>query len=349
MSEHSPLETDAPRITVIVPTFNRVDRLQRVLQGLANQTVPTGSAEVIVVSDGSTDGTDDFMSGDELPVPVVYVRQPNSGPGAARNRGIERASAELVLFLDDDVVPAPELLEQHLDAQAANPGCVVVGPMLNPPDHPMSVWVQWEQTMLYKQYTDMDAGRYSATARQFYTGNASVPRVHLEACDGFDESLRRAEDVELAFRLDDLNIGFRYQRDARAFHYAERSYDSWSEIAYVYGRNDISFARGVGREWMAPFIVDTFRHHHPLVRWTTRLAIRSSRARQLMIGALRRFALWCEGRAPGWADPARIARPSLSIIHSIRYHEGVIDELGGRDGFYELLRSRQLDPTPAPA
>ena len=57
--------------------------------------------------------------------------------------------------------------------------------------------------MLAKQYEAMDRGVYGATARQFYTGNASVARRHVIAAGGFDTSFRRAEDVELAYRLAD--------------------------------------------------------------------------------------------------------------------------------------------------
>ena len=98
-------------VSVVVPTYNRCDRLHRVLTALAAQTFPRTSFEVIVVSDGSTDGTDEYLRSDRPPLQLVAVMQPNRGPGPARNAGVERARGRLILFVDDDVVAAPDLVE----------------------------------------------------------------------------------------------------------------------------------------------------------------------------------------------------------------------------------------------
>ena len=172
----------------------------------------------------------------------------------ARNNGVAKASGELILFVDDDVVAAPGLLRAHLEAhRRLGDRCVVIGPMLNPSDHTMSPWVAWEQEMLAKQYRSMHAGQYVATYRQFYTGNASLRRAHFDAVGGFDSTFRRAEDVEVAFRLADRGLSFEFEPSATGYHYAERSYDSWRATAHAYGRNDVIFAPrprsqfGVGR------------------------------------------------------------------------------------------------------
>lgn len=330
-----------PSISVVVPTYQRVDRLGRVLAGLARQTVDPSTFEVIVVSDGSTDGTDEYLARDDLPVPVVALRQPNRGPGAARNRGSDAARSDLVLFLDDDVVPAPDLLAEHLAAHDRRPDRVVIGPMLSPDDHEMSPWVAWEQRMLTKQYDAMNGGEYAATARQFYTGNASLPRRHLRDVGGFDETLRRAEDVELAYRLDEMGVGFHYQDSARGFHYAERSLASWDAIAYSYGRNDVAFARRPGREWLAEFMVVSFRRHHLAVRWCTRASIGRPRVRRAILGALHAVV-----ERAGRRLVRPFVRPALSIVYSIRFHEGVSDGLGGPRAFRRFLRTRRIEPEP---
>ena len=163
-------------ISVVIPTFNRRERLHKVLTALANQSTTT-EFEVVVVSDGSTDGTDEYLRSGQTPTPVVAVVQPNTGPGAARNAGILASSGDIVLFIDDDVVPAPDLIEQHLQAHLGSlDDIVVIGPMLTPTDVVLSPWVAWEQHQLYKQYEAMMAGEWECTFRQFYTGNASVPR-----------------------------------------------------------------------------------------------------------------------------------------------------------------------------
>src|SRR6185436_8232798 len=93
-------------VSVVIPTFNRRRQLEATLEGLAAQTDLPVAVEVIVVSDGSTDGTDEWLRSGATPLPVVACYQPNSGPAAARNHGIATAEGRLVVFLDDDVVPA---------------------------------------------------------------------------------------------------------------------------------------------------------------------------------------------------------------------------------------------------
>lgn len=328
----------SPTASVVIPTYNRVDRLRRVLDALSTQTAAREDFEVIVVSDGSTDGTEEYLRSGELPLPVVSIEQQNAGPAAARNRGIEQSLGALVIFLDDDVIPAPDLVAEHLKAQAQLDDTVVVGPMLTPPDHDMPSWVAWEQRMLYKQYEDMNAGKYTATARQFYTGNASLPRSLLTDCGGFDERFRRAEDVELAYRLSDAGAAFSFNRLAEGFHYAERSFESWCDIATAYGHNDIVFARQTGREWIPPFIAWAFEQHHAVVRWPTLAAIRSDRFRRVAVAVLRGGSRVAD-RLPV-EFPSRVL---LSVLYGILYHCGASSELGSSVSYTDLLRTGQLE------
>src|SRR6185503_15200346 len=97
------------------------------------------------------------------------------------------------LFLDDDVVPDPDLAEAHIAAHRASPGAIVIGPMLAPQGVSRPAWVRWEEDRLAEQYRDMSAGRYPCSPRQFYTANASLPRSALIACGGFDQTFKRAE------------------------------------------------------------------------------------------------------------------------------------------------------------
>ena len=312
---------------MVVPTYNRVERLRRVVSALAEQG-DADDMEIVVVSDGSVDGTDRYLQAPDLPANVVAVKQDNAGPAAARNTGVEHARGEIVLFLDDDVVAAPGLVRAHADAhRRLGDDVVVIGPMLDPPDHPMSPWVRWEQRMLAKQYAAMQAGQYSATARQFYTGNASVRRRHLQAVGGFDPRFRRAEDVELAFRLRDAGLEFAFVPEAIGHHYAERSFDAWLANAYQYGRNDMVFGRDLGQRWVLEFVDAKRRQHHPLVR--VAVAVFSPRPR---LATALTIALRPAGRLAG-----RIGRAALSVMYAVEYYRGVFDEVGGSRELKELI------------
>src|SRR5882724_11393662 len=98
------------RLSVVVPTYNRRDRLARVLAALERQNTPASQFEVVVVDDGSTDGTSDWLASFKCSYALQRVQLTNGGPARARNVGVERAAGEIVLFIDDDVEPTPELI-----------------------------------------------------------------------------------------------------------------------------------------------------------------------------------------------------------------------------------------------
>ena len=92
-------------------------------------------------------------------------------------RASSKAVGEFIVFIDDDVVPEPQLLEEHARSHhEAGRDVVVLGPLLTPEGFEMAPWVRWEQEMLMKQYQGHVRGDWPATARQFYTGNASLRR-----------------------------------------------------------------------------------------------------------------------------------------------------------------------------
>ena len=320
----------APTISVIVPTYNRRERLHRTLSGLAQQQLDGVTFETIVVSDGSTDDTDEYLESSSVPIDVVALRQENSGPAAARNRGIRAARGELCVFIDDDIVPDPRLLVSHYEAHQESSGSLVtIGPMLTPTDAKLNPWVDWEQRMLYKQYDTLRDKSMQTTSRQFYTGNTAIRREHLVAAGGFDESFRRAEDVELAYRLAEAGVEFTFIDTAVGFHYAERSFDSWRGNAFEYGRNDVAFALRGGQPWMLPLIARQFDARHLLVRRLTRTMVRHRRLHRASEVVLRKMAATADA-----VGAHRIRVAALSGIYNFAYYQGVdeaAESIGGLD------------------
>lgn len=324
-------------VTVVIPTFNRRDRLHRVLDALGRQAdVP--AFETVVVSDGSIDATDEYLAGADVPIPVVARRQANQGPAVARNHGVEVASGSLIVFLDDDVVPTPGFLAAHLAAhRRLGDRAVVIGPMLDPPDHEMSMWVRWEQAMLSKQYRAMEAGEWNPTARQFYTGNASVRREHILAVDGFDPEFRRAEDVELAFRLDGLGLVFAFEPAAAGLHYAERSLDSWLATGRAYGRNDVVFATERGQTWILEVAARELDERRWPVRAVVRVAVGRPYAERIAEQGLLAAAHVADRfRRHGFSAAA------LSGIWNLEYYSGMVTRLGSRQAFWRERGRRRL-------
>lgn len=322
-------EASAPAISVVIPTFNRLARLKQVLGALSKQSVDNGLFEVVVVSDGSTDGTNEYLSGD-TPRPLVHAHQDNAGPGAARNRGVQLARGRLILFIDDDIVATPTLVRRHLGAHRDSATTVVIGPMLDAPDFTYSPWVAWEQAMLDKQYRAMRESVYAPTFRQFYTGNASVPRELFLEAGGFDTSFRRAEDIELAYRLDQLGATFVFDETAMAHHYAERSFASWIAAADAYGRNDVTFAREHEQRWLLPVMASEFRQRSVVTQFLVRGCLTRPR-----LGALASRSLRTIGGTSRMIP--RVSSFALSGLYALTYYSGAAKEYGDRAAFRAKL------------
>ncbi|HUU22887.1 MAG TPA: glycosyltransferase family A protein, partial [Phycisphaerae bacterium] len=134
-------EEGCPRLSVIIPTFNRAPILGKCLEALAGQSCDGGLYEVLVADDGSSDATratvrDFAQRGSPR---VRYLQQENSGANAARNRGIGLARGAILLFINDDTIATPDMLAEHLAAHDLYPddwvavlGRVTLSPALRP-------------------------------------------------------------------------------------------------------------------------------------------------------------------------------------------------------------------------
>lgn len=317
------MQSSHPYFSVVIPTYNRLGRLRHVITALEQQAYPSDAYEVIVVSDGSTDGTDAYLEVLRSTMPVRWFPQANRGPAAARNAGIQKAGGEFILFIDDDLVPEPRLLAEHARSHhEARRDVVVLGPMLTPEGFEMAPWVRWEQEMLMKQYRAMLRGDWPATARQFYTGNASLRRSHIVAAGGFDEGFRRAEDVELAYRLADRGLDFVFNMQAVGMHFAERSFRAWLDAAYTYGRNDVIFARDRNQKWLLPKVHREFQDRHFLIRSLVRTCTGRSRLTSIASSALKLAA-----DAATRLRAREIERQAYSGLFNLQYYNGLFNEL----------------------
>jgi glycosyltransferase involved in cell wall biosynthesis len=307
---------------VVIPTYNRRERLGRVLQALEAQSVGHAAFEVVVVDDGSTDGTADFLEQRARTFPVRVLRQSNRGPAAARNAGVADAKSRLVLFIDDDVVPCVDLIREHLLTHGDNHDLVVMGPLASLPSY-RQPWVAWEQAKLEAQYGAMARGDYAPTFRQFWTGNASVFKEHILAVGGFDSAFSRGEDVELGQRLDRRGLQFRFNPRAVGLHHAERSLESWSNAHTSYGRLEVQIFGRLGEDMLLQTLADNFSRLNPLSRWLVRGCV----GRTLPLGAataVLKSSLRLSERFPG-----PFAKPACSVLANLLYWDASAKALGG--------------------
>lgn len=219
-----------PSFSVVIPTFERPDTLRLVLDALGCQEA-SPSFEVVVVDDGSRDRTPSLLEGYRAPYGLRPLRQENSGPAAARNRGVREARGERVLFLGDDTVPEARLLAVHARAHAeprAFPAAVL-GYTTWPRERRVSPFLhhinEYGLQFGYGLIENPDRVPFNF----FYTSNISVPRALLLEVGLFDTTFPHAawEDIELAYRLEKRGMRIVYRPEAVARHHHEISFASF--------------------------------------------------------------------------------------------------------------------------
>ncbi len=203
-------------LSVVVPTYRRPVTLRRVLDRLAGQEA---DFEVLVVDDPAADDAAAVAAAiGERPYPVRQLHS-GFGPAPKRNVGWRAAAAPLVLFLDDDVLPGPRLLAEHLAAHRREPAdtVAVLGSLEWARELRVTPFMRFVERGLQFDYAGIPGD--DAGWGRFYTANVSVKRALLERSGGFDEGFAFAyEDLELARRLHDLGMTLRYVPAARAEH-----------------------------------------------------------------------------------------------------------------------------------
>lgn len=196
-----------PKASVVVPTYNRCEILSRCLESLFDQTAAPSAYEIIVVDDGSTDGTPEMLKEitKKAPCNLIYIRQENSGRSRARNTGILAAHGEFIIFLDGDMVVKRAFVAAHLSAHT-RPGLVVNGPVVN-------------TAVIVDPNTGPE--KVADFSRAFFaTGNVSVAREKLIAAGLFDEDFVEYgwEDLELGERLRNMGLKAVKSPAACSFH-----------------------------------------------------------------------------------------------------------------------------------
>ncbi len=322
-----------PLIIVVTPTRNRLELLTSTLRSLARQEdVAPNLFEVIVVVDGSYDGTAEALRQMKFPFLLTVIEQVRAGVAVARNMGWQAATAELILFLDDDMIASTRLLAEHIKAHRAQPDVVVIGRFSPDTSVRRTAWTRYDELAQEKKYASLGRTEEPSGIR-LYTGNVSMPRAALEAAGGFDHTLPRNEDVDLGFRLQSLGYRFCYHAAADSLHCGYRDFDAWRSMPSIYGRLDVAIYRDRGFAGGLETIVACFHDRHLLNRVAVRAAVRYA---GLARNELRLFA-WL-GLTAHALHLERISYLSLSALWNILYWTGVRDGLRGNKTWRQMLR-----------
>lgn len=211
-------------LSVIIPVRDRPQVLARCLAALAGQQgLEPHVMEVIVVDDGSDDSATadvEALAG-RFPWPLTCLRQPPRGPAAARNRGIEAARGDLVLFLNADTLATPGLVAEHLafHRHRQDPGAALLGLFTWWPELDITPFMRWAERAWFK-YDQLLSGRVEPDFTFFYTCNLSLSKEFLLAHGLFDEEFSgpALEDTELGYRLSRQGLRLSFRPQALGYH-----------------------------------------------------------------------------------------------------------------------------------
>jgi len=237
-----------PKISVVIATYNRRSLLARTLPTVVAQDLQPGTFEVIVVSDGCTDGTLEFLRGFHAKCELrVLEQRPNQGQARAANLGARAARGKYVLFLDDDIVCAPDLVRVHLEEKEAKKSdALVFGPVFVAAESPKTLAADCT-----RKYCQREIERLASSCKPIWpndaevNANVSVPRDLFLSHGGFDENFGSARQNE--------DLGKRLWRAGLPFVYSHRA-GTWQVFikgnhalavadAAAYGRAEIRLLR----------------------------------------------------------------------------------------------------------
>jgi len=214
-----------PYLSVIVPTKNRASSLERTLSGLTSQVAPRGGFELIVVDNGSGDGTAAVLNEATFGTATTLkaITHPDGGPAEARNAGVAAAEGKVILLLGDDTEPGnSRLLADHVDCHRRDPDpCyAVLGRITwNPRSKPTSFMRWLEDGGPQFHFSEISAGNVPVD-RYFYSSHVSLKRQIFDTVGGFDQRFPFAavEDTELGVRLARLGIILDYRPELLVLH-----------------------------------------------------------------------------------------------------------------------------------
>jgi GT2 family glycosyltransferase len=323
-----------PACSVVIPSHDRPAMLGLMLAALAAQDTQE-SIEVIVVLDGPTDASRDVLEQwEDLPVITLrWIEQARQGQAIARNNGSFLARAPILLFLDDDCIPEPDLVRRHLAHYASGERIAVLGDceIARNDDRSLSqldMWMWWEDTN-YRRAAAWQPQSY----RDFCTGNVSLRREDFARVGGFDQDFTGygREDYELGYRLLQSGVRFVADRRVRARHHNTASVQERSASARQEAHGDLLIARKHPELTAGLRFMSDGSRRTKVLRW---LAMRAPWLGMALCFLARGVVTVCE--------PLRLRRrwrSGVGFIWEFSYWRGIRDVVGSTEGLRAVQRT----------
>lgn len=309
------------KVSVVIPTYNRRISLERCLDSLVAQDFPHGEYELIVVTDGCTDDTEEFLNSYRPACEFHWFTQVNQGPAAAQNAGVASARGDLVIFIDDDCICDSGLIGAHYEAHRDADRLVVIGAVLLHPDTARETPGDLKGEV---ETTEFERLKSEGARRSdlMLCANSSIARQAALECP-FDPAYKRMHDVEAGLRLWAKGFRPRFAANAVAYELFTKPVAGLLSDTRYQGRYEV-FLTEKHPEFKPLAALVRINEGDPLKRWLRkRLAVHAHASEfvlRLVYGvseSLRRIPLF-----------ASIARHALRVRMGLQHVRGAIEEAG---------------------
>jgi len=220
------------RLSVVIPTYRRPGVLARCLDALERQTAPSDAFEVVVVRDAgdpSAAAVGAAVAAEHRRVQVRLLHSSSRGASAARNLGWREARAPLILFMGDDILASPCLVQEHLEwhGRRGGPDAGVLGLVRWSSEIRVTALMCWLDRGIQFDYPAISGNQ--ASWFHFYTSNVSLPRALMQEIGGFDEERFpfNYEDIDVGYRLQKRGFRLMYNPRALGGHLHRPDLDQW--------------------------------------------------------------------------------------------------------------------------
>jgi len=233
--------------SVIIATRNRKEFLKQALMSLQNLDYPQDKYEIIVVDDGSTDGTEQVVEERQtasLNLNIQYCRQAKSGIPAAKNNGIKKAKGDLLVFIDDDCTVEPDWLTNLVRYFDSPDIGAIGGPDKTPLDTPVVAKCVDYTVTSFIGTGGVRRQEGVRLAKYYPRGcNMAVPKAVFDKAGLYDETLVAGEEIDLNYRVKQQGYIFKYAPDAFVWHKRREDVKSfWNQI-FLRGYTRVELAR----------------------------------------------------------------------------------------------------------
>lgn len=328
----------SPIVSVLIPSHNSKKTLIPCIEHFAAQTLPANRFEVIVILDGSTDGSREALETMKTGFKLKIAEQRQQGKATALNNGAELAEGEIIAVVDSDILVVEKFLEAHI--QAHGQADVVIGPIPLSPVSPRNFMTDNVRVWAEDHARNMRAHSGELSSTNLYGANLSISRALFKKLGGYRTDLRRTEDFHFGEKIICAGLKVHYCPEAIAGQIYDKTFPAWCDDFYRDGQSQV----GLVAEF--PYLKDKLKlgryHHQTFTKRLFRPLVMHDHPIGKGLVALGKIGLeWARKSGRRW----RFLSDVQGLLGDAIYWKGVYDAIGDQDRFMQFVQAQNLSET----